>query len=324
MSNPLGLGELSYEAEPDPSLLQPELVVLLSPPRSFSSVVCAMLGEHPQLYGLAETQLFGAETVGEWWELCSRATFPMSHGLLRGVAELVFGTQNAFTVKQAAVWLRRRSEAGTADVVRELTRCVAPLILVEKSPAVVYDIASMQRILRAFPRTRFIHLTRHPRGYGESVAKHLRESAKVGVVPQWLLNLGSWSGPEFDPQWSWLALNANIQQFLEAVPESQWLRVRGEDMLAEPDRVLPEIATWLRLEADAEAIDAMKHPERSPFASFGPPGARFGNDVFFLRRPALRPGRAQVGDLDAPLSWRGDAGCFSPEVKELARAFGYE
>jgi hypothetical protein len=60
-----------------------EALLVLAPPRSFSSVVAAMLGQHPQMYGMPELQLFGAETMAEWWALCAKATFPMTHGLLR-------------------------------------------------------------------------------------------------------------------------------------------------------------------------------------------------------------------------------------------------
>jgi hypothetical protein len=67
----------------------------------------------------------------------------------------------------------------------------------------------------------------------------------------------------------------------------------------------------------------MKHPERSPYAHYGPPGARYGNDRSFLRSPELRPTRAERWELDGPLSWRADGQGFAPQVLELARLFGY-
>src|SRR3974377_1251000 len=63
-------------------------ILILGPPRSFTSIVCAMLGQHPQTYGLPELQLLRAETISEWWELCSQATFPMTDGLLRAIAQV--------------------------------------------------------------------------------------------------------------------------------------------------------------------------------------------------------------------------------------------
>ena len=68
----------------------------------------------------------------------------------------------------------------------------------------------------------------------------------------------------------------------------------------------------------------MKHPERSPYARFGPEGARYGDDAAFLRSPSLPEPPAEPDDLNAPFSWRDDGEGFSPEVRALARAFGYE
>ena len=59
------------------------LLVILGPPRSFTTVVSAMLGQHPQMYGLPEVHLFGAETIAEWWRHVAKATFNMDHGLMR-------------------------------------------------------------------------------------------------------------------------------------------------------------------------------------------------------------------------------------------------
>jgi hypothetical protein len=153
-------------------------------------------------------------------------------------------------------------------------------------------------------------------------------------VPQWLRQLACFSAAnadelsqehaELDPQQAWLALNKNIGDFLEALPKTQKLRVRAEDVLRDPDATLFAIAEWLAIGSDAEAIKAMKYPERSPYARFGPEGARYGDDVAFLRSPSLPEPSAEHDDLDTPFSWRDDGEGFSPEVRALARAFGYE
>ena len=314
-------------------------VFILAVPRSFSSVISAMIGQHPQMYGLPETELFGARTVAEWWELCSRPGFPTrAHGTLRAVAELCFGGQTERTVKLARGWLLRRSHFTTGFLLETLASIVSPLILVEKSPSNVYKIEFMQRAYRMFPGAKFIHLVRHPRSHGESVVKSIAERGDLGPIkpPHWLLHLASFPDasaatsddprrvPELDPQRGWYALNMNIREFLEEVPEDQKMLVRGEELLTTPDRYLPEIAAWMGLRTDTEAIEAMKHPERSPYARFGPPVARFGNDRFFLQNPALRPQQATPQRINGELSWRKDGQGLMPKVKQLAKQFGYE
>jgi hypothetical protein len=321
----------SSSAGPAAQVLSP--IFILAPPRSFTSVACAMLGQHPQLYGLSELQLFPARSVAHWWRLCSGASFNMQDGLLRTVGELFFGGQTDYTIECARGWLRRRGHLTTGMILEEIALRVHPRITVEKSPSIVYRLEYLNRAFAMFPQARFIHLTRHPVAQGESVLKAIAEAEKFGAVPYWLLNLASYpywpksQGPEsvldLDPQRGWYELNMNICEFLKRVPEAQQMRVRGEDWLNEPERVLAEVAAWLGLRTDAEAVEAMKHPEQSPYARFGPPNAPMGNDGFFLANPLLRPERAQGKSLEGPLSWRSDGRELSPRVKILAQQFGY-
>jgi hypothetical protein len=184
-----------------------------------------------------------------------------------------------------------------------------------------------------FPQARFIHLLQHPRGHGEAVIKAIKNARKHGPVPQWLQQLACFSAtsadeysqeqPQIDPQLAWCELNKAIGQFLEALPESRKLRVRAEDILALPDVALRSIIDWLGLEADESAVDAMKHPERSPYAGFGPPGARYGDDAHFLAHPGL-PEPAESLKLDGYLSWTDDGEELSWETKQLAGSYGYE
>jgi hypothetical protein len=182
-----------------------------------------------------------------------------------------------------------------------LAQKVQPRALVDKSSIITYRPECMRRAIRMFPKARFIHLVRHPRGSGESVTKYLAELRRLRPVPpHWLLHLACYpqegvQGGDMDPQRSWLALNRNICRFLESVPEDQKLRIRGEDIVSDPTGRLPEVCRWLGVRDDPAAVAQMKHPESSPYARFGPPGARFGNDRFFLEDPVLRPGKGSQG-----------------------------
>jgi sulfotransferase family protein len=140
---------------------------LLGSPRSFTSVVCAMLGQQPQMYGFPETRLFVAETLAGTWN--KRPKQYPEHGLRRVVAQLFFGEQTDATIKLARRWLRRRSHFNTGFIFELLAERVYPLIPVEKSPDVVNNIRSLERMYKFFPHARFIHLLRHPRGHGESI-----------------------------------------------------------------------------------------------------------------------------------------------------------
>ena len=309
-------------------------VFILTLPRSFSSVACAMLGQHPQMYGFPELHLFPVETAAEWWVRVGGKAPRLRDGLLRTIAQLYFQEQTDRTIALARGWLRRRFHLTAAMLLEEFAVKVHPRVPVEKSASTVTLPQTLQHVHAMFPQAHFIHLVRHPRGYGESIFKLLRRIKKDEAVPPWLTRLGFESvadaqrakngrhAPEFDPQQSWHERHMNICRFLESVPEGQWLRVRGEDILSNPDETLRAVAGWLGLRTDEEAIDAMKHPERSPYACFGPASARFGNDPIFLENPVLRPPCTEALRLDGPLSWRAQG--FLPRVTRLAQQFGYE
>jgi hypothetical protein len=284
------------------------------------------------MYGLPETHLFRVETVRAWIDRAAQETWPMDHGLLRAIAELHFGAQDDDGVQAARHWLAARAGLSTRFVLRSLADRVFPQIVVEKSPSTGGYQRALLRTRRYFPGARYIHLVRHPRGFSGSVLRLQEFMCKERPVPasHWIMKLprihppDGWAdSSEADPQGAWYRRNRRISNFLESVPPARRLLLRGEELLSKPDDVLYSVTTWLGLENGASAIDAMQHPERSPYAFFGPAGARYGNDRFFLEDPVFRPRREMAEELDGALPWRSDGRGFTPAVRELAREFGY-
>ena len=206
----------------EPATETPEIVLILAPPRSFTSVTCAMLGQHPELYGVPELRLFAAATLGEWTDLCRQASYPMATGTLRAVAQLLFGEQTETIFK----W-RANGSDGARMVDRRLIRLlgelVHPRILVDKSPSTVYSTRDLFRASPHVSATRFIHLLRHPRGHAKSVLKLMKfiEARRRAPLPShnWLVRLSSFplDGQDRqtqDPQRAWYVLNSIFAGFL--------------------------------------------------------------------------------------------------------------
>lgn len=286
---------------------------ILAPPRSFTSVVCAMIGQHPELYGLPEVNLFAADTVGEldrWHGMRRR----LRHGLLRAVAELGLGGQDGETIDIAESWLGRNRDVRTAQIFGDLAVWAGPRGLVDKSPIYTIDDLALERIWEAFPGARFIHMTRHPVGTLKSMRSLQDYVQKAGGL---VADRGG-----LDPDKLWLQPHARVKEFLDSLPVDRWVRIRGEDLMGEPGLYLPQIAEWLGIRTDSAAIAAMMHPEMSPFARMGPPNARFGNDPGFMEQPALRPYSRKPELLDdTPPA--GGGGGFSPALRHYANLFGY-
>jgi Sulfotransferase family len=296
----------------------PAPIFLLAPPRSFTSIVCGVIGQHPELFGSPELNLFRARTMNRFMRL-SR----LHMGLHRFVAQVYAGEQTVESVVMARNWVMARRDRTTAEVHRELCVKITPRALVQKSPRYQRRLMYMDAILDAFPNARFIHLLRHPRGMCESYMQ-MNEPALQSLA---LAELGaldrSGQQPVADPQILWHDYNLRILRFQRKVDPKRWLRINGEDFLANMDQHLKLLCRWLGVSTAPEAIDAMKRPEESPFACFGPLNALVGNDPKFLRDPYLRPYKRRVQSLTDPLPWRPDGGSFHPRVVEMAQSFGY-
>jgi hypothetical protein len=292
-----------------------------------------MLGQHPELYALPELHLFRTETVGEWLRLSRTESFEMEHGLLRAVAELCYNEQTEQGVLEARGWLQRRSHITTGLLMEELAELIAPRALIERSPSHVYSPAILRRMLEMFPMARFVHLTGHPRSYCETVMNALRTRGfGPGDPPSDWLSYLAWfprepgsPAPDVpDPQWAWLTLHRNIDAFLETVPADQQRRFKGEDVLSGDEGCLADFAEWLKLRHDDSAVEAMRHPERSPFARPGPATATSGSDAFMFGGCDYPSEWRSPGSLDGNVGWLPDDTGLLPPVKELAAKFGYQ
>jgi hypothetical protein len=301
----------------------PDPVFILAPPCTYSWVVCAIVGQHPQMYALPEHHLFTADTVAEWWDLCTRETFEMDHGLVRTVAELYFGGQTESAVSRARGWLRRRSHYTTGLLLETIAERLEPRIAIEKSPSTAYNLATLERAFAMFPNARYVHLVSHPRLYCEAVLDALGDARRASELPptHWLARLAP--GPELDPQLGWLDANRTIADFLERVPADRKRVVRGEDLLGEGSAGLVALAAWLGVRTTPEAIEEMRHPERSAYAAVGPPSAAFGSDRFLRPGPLVRSEWTRPRSIDGPLAWRSDSRGFLLEVKRASRDLGY-
>jgi len=296
---------------------------LLAPPRSYTSLINAMIGQHPEAFGLPELNLFNVQQTKDLWRNVSDDIGDDNNrrqGLLRAVAEIYAGEQTRDAVVMAQHWASARENMMTGDVFVELVNKIDPLIAVEKSPAYTISVDRMKRIYEAFPDAKFIHLVRHPIPQSKSVM-----GLNDGIFALFVNAIDFQADRAIlDPQIAWHDININILNFLDIVPAENQMRIRGELIMENPREELAGICRWLGIRDDEEAVDDMMHPEASPFACFGPVNALFGNDPNFLRGSKFRPHKPRLPAMDAELPWRDDGKRLRPEVVALAREFGYE
>ncbi len=277
-----------------------------------------MLGQHPELVGVPELKVFSYRTIGEmeaslprfWIE---RGVTHRSPGLVRSLAEFEFGDQSLDSLAQARAWLRERSLWSGADVLDVLMERLRPRVCVEKSPENVETEAALERLMTAYPRARYLHLTRHPITSQRSIQEHRKRT----------LPGASQVGEPVSGIAAWFETHRRILRCTATLPKDRYMRVRGEDVLNDTRSQLGAIADWLKLRTDQSAIEAMTHPEASPFASFGPAGSGVtgGNDPSFLRDPI--PHRVEVlRTVSEPPGWSEKSSVWQMVV-DLANQLGY-
>lgn len=294
-------------------------VFILAPARSFSTVVTALLGGHPDIYAFPEMQVFSAATVGDFLDKARRepnAKPAYIHvrlsGVYRAVAQVHERDQSDEAVARAISWLRQRSSWPMTQLMNHLLKLVAPRTGLEKSPETIATDESLAACMKAYPLARYIHLTRHPvntqrsmqQNHQPSLIKPLTEKALVAVAAS-----------------AWYQGHRRVLRTLTGLPPGRWIRVRGEDVLYEPRTWLPRILGWLGLACDDEIIEGMLHTERWEFGGTGPSSRLFGGDPKFFLSPTLRPVVAS-GPVSFDPSW-GLPAEMRRRMTALAHDLGY-
>jgi len=281
-------------------------------------VITTMIGQHPELAGLPELKLFSCSKIADLIEplpshWVERGVRHRSPGLVRAVAQLQFGEQSVVSIPQAVQWLRERAHWSGEDVFDTLQERLSPRVAVEKSPENVLDDDDLDRMASAYPRARYLHLTRHPVTTQRSMQAYRARTWQT-----------DWQADEpMAGIRSWCEIHQRIIDFAAGLPIQRYFRVRAEDVLNDPDPKLRSIALWLKVRVDEDAISAMKNPEASPFASPGTAdGGTFGgNDPEFLSDP--KPHQVEIpSTLQPPTGWSAEPTVWR-SVVQLSNQLGY-
>ncbi len=279
--------------------------------RSYSSLVSTMLGQHSAMYCLPEVNLFIADTIGSGVDLLKMVRKRTLDGLYRAVAELEYGGQTEKTIALAVQWVEQRGNWTPVQLMEYFDSKVAHRRLIEKSPSNVLNPDRLTQVLKQFPGAYFLHLYRHPVATTSSIAR----------ISQG--NQGARARQMKDPETAWIASNRAIIALSSAIPVHQFMAVRGEDLLGDPDTYLGQICDWMGLETTPADLAAMKHPEASPFAHIGPDSAPFGADPGFLKHPQYVRRDIALPALDAVLDWSKPGRRLSHDAVQLSYQMGY-
>jgi hypothetical protein len=259
--------------------------------------------------------------VGELFQLDEKIRYATGRneasytpGLTRAVAQLFFRQQTEEGMTRALAWLKDRGAWRSDRMLRYLLALTGGRIGVDKSPRTCLATRSLRRAIAWSPETRFLHLTREPVRCVASILRGMDPGANAASRAMAVRDRARFA-VEF-----WLHAQQNILRETGEVA-ARLLRVRGEDLINHADQEKPRILQWLGLKHAPEEVEAMLHPERSPYAHPGPWPSAGDQDPGFLAAPSLR----QVHGPEAeaiPEQWELSE-CHRRELLRLSRALGY-
>ncbi len=249
-------GEPPGEPQGDP--LDPAVLVL-SAPRSGSTLFRAILAGHPDLFSPPELNLLPFRDMKERAQKIDRLGYAwMRGGPFTALLNLEGLSPEAAQQRLAAM---EREATPVRQLYAHLQAQARPRLLVDKSPLYALSDIWLERAERAFRDPIYVHLVRHPLSVMESFAR-MRFHRLLG--PHW---------PVWDPNpWRlgekvWLVCHRQILDTLSHVPPTRQTLIRYEDLVTAPEETCRRLCAFLNLPyvpamADPYAGERML---RSPF-----------------------------------------------------------
>ena len=252
-------------------------IFILGTARSGTTLLRYMLDSHKRIAIGGETNIFRALSLF----CCDRSD-----------AARDFPLDNPFCIGQNNVGWYERYDISREQLVERIRLFVSDLFspylkargkarLGEKSPS---DTHFCELILEIFPLAQFIHIVRDPRAVCSSLL--------------------SWSVPIENSAKMWLRENLRVVTFGETLPKDQYLRIRYEDLIVEPEENARKILSFLKEDWDPNVL---KHHVRmqetiTRFHRKHTPSDAKAYDDYFEGSLTNNPERAI--DLESLVKWK--------------------
>lgn len=129
------------------------------------------------------------------------------------------------------------------DLNRTLHDADPGCLIVDKTPSYSEWPEHLAWIVRHFPEARFVHLVRHP-------SDVIRSLVRMQLTEQSSQRFPDGASPYHVAEAIWIRHNEHIEQALASAAPDRWLRVRYEDLVADPDAVLAGVCDLLGVDQD--------------------------------------------------------------------------
>jgi amino acid adenylation domain-containing protein len=282
-----------------PARQNPRAVFILSPFRSGSTLLRAMLAGHPALFAPPELELLGFETLRQRREALTGPRSFAREGLVRALMEV-----HGCDAGAAEALLAEHDGDTVPDFYRRFQDWIGgDRLLVDKTPRYALSRVCLERAERWFEAPLYVHLVRHPCGVVRSY-----EEARMDQVYRLP------GGPREQAELLWLIAHRNIRALLAGVPEERRHVVRFEDLVRSPRESMEALSRFLGVPF---APETLRPYEGRRMTDGLVAGGRMMGDPRFHRHRGIDPSVAE--------RWRGELAPedLGEETRRLAAELGY-
>ena len=230
-----------------------KFIFILSPERSGSTLLSAMLAGHPRMIATAELHLMRYTTIGEW-----RAGYPDAQASLNNLLDQIGNKNINYSQDTSTLTLYKEIESHSSERV----------MILDKTPAYSRD----ENVLRSIEtlRPRYVWLVRHPIGVASSRIDRMKLGRKKNNIffkgkikyPAYLLR-------EFYYQKTgcrikglaedWMGVNRKIEKFLQEKDRDRWIKIHFEDIVCDPESSIKRLCKFLGLDFSFSLLNPQKN-----------------------------------------------------------------
>jgi acyl transferase domain-containing protein/acyl-CoA synthetase (AMP-forming)/AMP-acid ligase II/pimeloyl-ACP methyl ester carboxylesterase len=221
--------------------LEKPVVLILSSPRSGSTLLRVMLAGHPQLYSPPELHLLPFDNMAQRQQ--ELGVSYLGEGLQKALMELkgIDATES-----QALIDNFVEENLDIQDVYSLLQELTGEKILIDKSPTYANEKDTLDQGELLWENAKYIHLVRHPYAVIESFTR-MRMDKLVGAGD---------NNPYQVAESIWTNSNQNTFDFFANLDPNKHYLVRYEDLVSNPQHTMEGVCEFLNLPFDA----AVLHP----------------------------------------------------------------
>jgi len=234
-------GETSFPEVPPKNIAgkNRKVALILSAPRSGSTLLRVMLAGHPDVFAPPELHLLQSDNLQQWQDRLGGSY--LDEGLLRAFMELK-GIDADQAREQISILVKRK--AGIGEVYDILQQEVGGRLLVDKSPSYAGHFGTLQRAEALIDEAYYICLIRHPYAVVESYVRNRMDR----------LTDSRGTDPYQTAEEVWTVSNRNMMRLMANVDAGRSLIVRFEDLVTDPEATAKEVCSFLDLPYDTAMI----------------------------------------------------------------------